>query len=620
MALPWRVCSARLAAPRPRIYNRRRFIVRRVPVTAVAYTVVPLSPQAHLYRVHCRVPDPDPDGQCLRMPAWIPGSYLVRDFAKHVVTVRAHGDDGEVAVQRLDKNTLRCGPVSGDLRLEYTVYARDPSVRKAWLDERRGFFNGSSLFYCPLGRERGSFQLELRRPADAALADWRVATTLCAEQIDEAGWGLYRAADFDELIDHPVELGRFTRADFMVDGIEHAFILSGRFELDAERLCRDVARICAAQREMFGGEPALDRYLFLTHVVGNGYGGLEHRSSCALVCSRDDLPVGERPGEAYRNFLGLCSHEYFHLWNVKRIRPQAVAESDLSGPAYTRDLWHYEGVTSYYDDLFLRRAGICDRQQYLDIIAANATRVERTPGRAVHSLAESSFEAWIKFYQSDENTPNQTVSYYLKGALAALCVDLHLRLHTAHTLDDVMRWLWRRYGATGTPAPEGALEAAIRELAGAASPPLDDWIRGCDDLPLAELLAAFGVRASRRAATSATDTGGPSRDEPLPGYTGMVLRGGAQIASVLADTPAQRAGLSGGDELVAIDGLRCDSQTQARIDRLRAGQRVRVHYFRDDELHETTVSVAAPPADTWVLEAVDEDREAVARRHAWIGG
>jgi predicted metalloprotease with PDZ domain len=426
----------------------------------IRYVVTPADPLAHLFTVSCAVPQPDPRGQAFRLPSWIRGSYLVRDFARHVVQVGATAAGAPVAVERVDKRTLRCAPCRGPLELQYTVYAYDDSVRKAYLDGRRGFFNGSSLLYGVAGQDDRPREIEVRRPGPGAAGRWRVATAMAAQAVDADGFGTYRAADYEEALDHPFELGEFQRIDFDVDGIPHSYVLAGRCEPDTERLARDTAKICQAQRELFGREPALPHYLFLTRVVGSGYGGLEHRASSALICSRNDLP---RPGmngmpREYRAFLGLVSHEYFHLWNVKRITAERFADSDLGAEAYTGDLWHYEGVTSYYDDLALLRAGVVEAPAYLDLLAEAATRLQRTPGRKVHTLAEASFETWLKYYQPDENTPNATVSYYVKGALAALCLDLHLRLHSPVTLDAVMRELWQRHGRAGRPVPERGLE------------------------------------------------------------------------------------------------------------------------------------------------------------------
>ncbi|MBX6419992.1 MAG: M61 family metallopeptidase [Nevskia sp.] len=590
----------------------------------VRYHVV-ADPAAHRFRVRgvLRAPAANP---VFRLPSWIRGSYRVRDFAKHVMDLRARVEGAPAAIERLDKRSFGLRARAGErIELEYQVHALDPSVRKAYLDTRRGFFNGSSLFYCPQGAEGAPFAVEIARPAHLACARWQLATAMTPQAVDAEGFGVYRAADYEELIDHPVEMAEFRRVAFEVDGIPHAFVLSGRCAPDEARLAADAARLCAAQRALFDHEPELERYLFLTQVTGNGYGGLEHRASSALVAARDALP---RPGETrlrkgYRDFLGLVSHEYFHLWNVKRIAPRAFLESDLGAEAYSRDLWAYEGVTSYYDDLMLLRAGLLDAPAYLDLLAIQATRLQRTPGRRVQTLAEASFEAWIKFYQPDDNTPNAAVSYYVKGALVAVCLDLHLRRHSSVNLDEVLRALWRRYGRQGTPAPEGALEAVAAEVSGLdLRPQFDAWLRSTEELPLAELLAEFGVQAERRAARGAEDEGG--RVEPrngAPVWLGLRLRSGeATIAQVLEDSPAQRAGLAAGDALVALDGLRVSAATwDQRLETLAPGREVELHFFRGDELHRVRLVAEAPPQDTWTFTLAKVDGERLARRRAWLG-
>lgn len=591
----------------------------------IRYTVTPAEPLAHLYTVSCAVPRPDPTGQVFRLPSWIRGSYLVRDFARHVVQVGAAAGGRALAVERLDKRTLRCAPCTDPLVLTYTVYAFDDSVRKAYLDGRRGFFNGSSLLYGVVGQDLQPVELEVRRPGPGAAGRWRVATAMPAHAVDADGFGAYRAADYEEALDHPFELGEFERVDFDVDGIPHSYILAGRCEPDAERLARDTARICHAQRELFGQEPKLERYLFLTRVVGNGYGGLEHRASSALICSRNDLP---RPGATgmpreYRAFLGLVSHEYFHLWNVKRITPERFARSDLGAEAYTGDLWHYEGVTSYYDDLTLLRAGVIDAPAYLDLLAETATRLQRTPGRKVHSLAEASFETWLKYYQPDENTPNATVSYYVKGALAALCLDLHLRRHSSTTLDAVMRELWHRHGRDSRPVPERGLEQVAAELSGLPlQREFDAWIRSTGELPLAELLAEFAIDAKLRAPLGDADPGGRTAGKAVGATLGLRLKGGeTTVAHVLAEGPAQRAGISGGDVLVALDGLRVTpGQWPLRLAALRPGQACTLQFFRGDELLSAAVTAEALPEDTWTFALAEvATPERLARRKAWLG-
>ena len=591
-------------------------------MSTIRYRIQPSHPREHYFTVQCRLDSPDPQGQVFRLPSWIRGSYLVRDFAKHVQDLHASAGGEPVAVERLDKRSFRCAPCAGPLTLDYRVYAFDESVRKAFLDTRRGFFNASSLCYRADGA--GDIEIGIEPPQDEACAGWQLATTLDPVQVGADGFGRYRAADYEELIDHPVEMGRYQRLDFDVDGIPHAMVLSGRHAVDGERLTRDLTRICHVQRELFGQEPALREYLFLTYVMGNGYGGLEHRSSTALVCSRKDLPA---PGDArftkdYRSFLGLCSHEYFHLWNVKRITAARFLESDLAAEAYSRDLWHYEGLTSYYDDLFLLRAGVLDAAAYLDLVAENATRLQRTPGRLVQTLADSSFDTWIKYYQPDENTPNAGVSYYIKGGLASLCLDLQLRLHSQVTLDDVLRTLWQRYGAPGIGVPEGGLEQVAQELSGLDLREFfDELLRSTEELPLAELLAAFGVECRQRAPVSDADAGGRVSGEAPAAWAGLKLRGGeTRIAYIQAGSPAAQAGLSVNDQLVAIDGLRvAPGNWPALVAALPAGQPTAVHYFRGDELQETRLVPTAPPADTWTLTLATAEGEVLARRQAWLG-
>ena len=586
----------------------------------VHYVVTPANPRAHLFEVHCEIAKPASAGQVFTLPSWIRGSYLVRDFAKHVTDVSASCGGQAVTVERIDKRSLRCAPCSGALTLQYRVYAYDESVRKAYLDSRRGFFNGSSLFYCPRGFETSPMSVEIK---PAAGSDWKLATTLKAQTVDANGFGVYHASDYEDLLDHPVEMSAFARVDFEAAGIPHAFVLSGRCEPDTARLARDAKQVCEVQHAMFGHEPKLDQYLFLTRVVGTGYGGLEHRSSTALICSRNDLPRDGDSGLSrdYRGFLGLVSHEYFHLWNVKRITAQAFLESDLAAEAYTRDLWHYEGVTSYYDDLFLLRADLFDAPSYLDVLAETATRLERTPGRDRHTLADASFETWIKYYQPDENSGNATTNYYIKGALVALCLDLTLRAESKVTLDDVMRELWVRYGRKGIGVPEGGLEKLAQELSGLdLRPRFDAWLRSTAELPVVELLAKFGVKAERRAAVSENDAGGRNSAKPLAVQLGLKLRGtDLGIAHVITGGAAESAGLAAGDVLVALDGYKLTpGNWSARVATLRAGHEAPIHYFRGDELLTAKITAQAAPLDTWTLTLADGDATALARRKLWL--
>lgn len=595
--------------------------------TPVRYHIVPLDPAAHIFRVTCTVGSPDPAGQCFRLPAWIPGSYMIREFAKNIVELWAECDGCIVACSKIDKSTWRCEPVDGVLVVTCDIYAWDLSVRAAHLDDTHAYFNGTSVFLAAVGHEHEPCVVEIAPPESGPGSDWRVATTLPrGAGTEEWGFGEYRAADYDELVDHPVEIGSFSQVRFHACGVPHDVVITGVHRADLARLASDLEKICTTQIRLFGEPAPMDRYLFMVQVVGDGYGGLEHRSSTSLLASRDDLPLAsDEPGvvrDAYRTFLGLCSHEYFHTWNVKRIKPAAFVPYDLSREAYTPQLWMFEGFTSYYDDLVLVRAGVISPVSYLELLGQNLTRVLRTPGRHKQSVAESSFDAWTKFYRQDENAPNALVSYYAKGAVVALALDLEIRRATQGrcSLDDVMRLLWLRHGQTGLGVGDDGVQRIAEEIAGVGFDAFfAQAVYGTDDLALEPLLAPLGIEMRLRAADGQSDKGGKAgrdgRDRLSIGARLGADAAGAKILNCFDEGPAVRAGLSAGDMIVAIDGLRA---TAANIDKLiagrRAGEVVEVHAFRRDELRMCRLELATAPQDTcWLVFAGGEPSPAARR-------
>jgi predicted metalloprotease with PDZ domain len=590
-------------------------------MSPIRYAIRPSRPEAHIFEVRCAVAHPDPDGQRFSLPVWIPGSYMIREFARHIVSITAQAGGRAVALEKIDKHTWRAAPVPSGaaLTLSYEVYAWDSSVRAAHLDTTHGFFNGTSVFLAVVGQEEAPCLVDIQPPAHGG-ENWRVATALpCAQGEHGAaqpdGFGLYRAMDYDELLDHPVEMGAFAFGSFEAGGVRHDIVLSGRHDCDLERLKADLARICQWQIDLFGAPPPMTRYLFLTQVVDEGYGGLEHRASTALVASRDDLPYSGLQGmpDGYQAYLGLCSHEYFHAWNVKRIKPAAFIPYDFARENHTRLLWAFEGITSYYDDLALVRSGIISNDDYLRLLAKTATQVLKMPGRHRQSVAAASFDAWTHYYRQDENSPNAIVSYYTKGALIALALDLQLRAASdgERSLDDVMRLLWRRHGLSGAGVPEDGVFRAVAEIGGGN---LARWLRraveGTGDVPLARLLKSFGVKWHAEAAGTAPTLGvrlGSGRE--------------ARLATVYDDSPAQRAGLSAGDVLIAVDGLRINADKLPKmLERRRPGERVDIHAFRRDELLCFEVELAAAPADVVKL-AVDAKaaKSAEKLRRGWLG-
>ncbi len=595
---------------------------------AIQYSIVPKDLAGHLFAVTVTVKKPAPEGQVFALPAWIPGSYMIREFARNIVQLRAESAGIPVQAKKIDKHSWHVEPCRGPLTLQYDVYAWDLSVRAAHLDHTHGFFNGTSVFLRAVGQEDLPHVVDIRRPDDPQCSGWRVATALPELRARRYGFGTYVAADYDELIDHPVEMGLFELATFKAHGVPHDVVITGMVpNLDMARLATDLKKICEAQIALF--EPRtkrapMDRYVFMTLAVGDGYGGLEHRASTALICSRADLPVKGRKemSDGYRTYLGLCSHEYFHTWNVKRIKPAVFAPYDYQEENYTSLLWLFEGFTSYYDDLMLVRSGLIDEDAYLGMLAKSINGVLRGSGRNKQSVAESSFDAWVKYYRQDENAPNAIVSYYAKGSLIGLALDLTIRAETngKRSLDDVMRALWKRYGrdfyADGARSGSGVTEAEVETLFDEISGLklkrfFDRYVRGTDDPPFAKLFNSFGIAVSDTRKDAKVSLGVRTGREGSDCKLANVYEGGA----------AHRAGLSGGDLLVAINGIRVTATNlESLLARYRIGDIVQIHAFRRDELMQFTAVLAADGAPQLSLSAQPKPVAEARRRAAWLQG
>ena len=434
--------------------------------TAHQYTIRPKDLGAHLFEVQLTVAAPHPDGQVFAIPNWIPGSYMIRDYAKHVVAIRAESDGLSVQLKKLDKSRWQAAATTRPLTLLLEIYAYDESVSGAHLDNTHAYFNGSCVFPAVEGQQDVACLLDIQAAEDPIAHGWRVATSMRPRMPRPTAYGSYIAADYAELIDHPVEIGDLAVGEFDVRGIPHAIAIRGRTRVDMARICHDLQTLCEQHLELLGAPDDLDRYLFLLHAPGKGYGGLEHRWSSSLVCSRDYLPQRGEEGirDDYRTFLGLASHEYFHLWNIKRLKPAAFTPYDLSAESYTELMWVFEGITSYYDDLVLVRSGLISTESYLELVGQMISKVIRSGGRHRQSVAESSFDAWTKFYKQDANAPNAIISYYTKGALIAATLDLKLRAESDGevSLDDVMRDCWERWGRVSRACPRMALRPSAR--------------------------------------------------------------------------------------------------------------------------------------------------------------
>ena len=575
----------------------------------ITYTLTP-DPKTHQWHITLKFQNPSNSSAVLKLPNWVPGSYLIRDFSRHIITINAECDGQPAALSQTAKNIWQTSPKSGHWVIRYTAYAFDLSVRGSFLDTNRGFFDGSCLFFSIEGRLKDTYSLSF----NDLPKEWRIATSM-----PTTGSNTFQTASYHDLIDHPVELGNIEFLDFEAGGIPHRIALSGHYpDFDRDRLVSDIRKICETELAMFPSPAPFTHYLFLLHVGDNIYGGLEHISSTALLADRHSLPPHgmTEANDAYTQLLGLFSHEYFHAWNVKSIKPAAFAPYDLDRENYTEQLWAFEGITSYYDDLFLARSRTIAPEAYLRLLAQSITRVQQTKGRLKQSLAESSFTAWNKFYKQDENSPNAIVSYYQKGALAALCLDLAIRNKSSgqHTLDSVMQQHYRDWLDTRQGIPEKQWQARCQAFTGLD---LEDFFQTTlyttSDLPLAELLATIGIGLQWQA--QPRGHGGaflsePPTETPAPasdfGARFKQNSDHATLTHVFNGGSAENAALCPQDKIIAIDGYAC-TDLAAQWAQLPIGYTARLHYFRTGILYVADITVQTAEADTAVLYITDRE-------------
>jgi predicted metalloprotease with PDZ domain len=585
---------------------------------------------SHLFNITCHVNVRGHEKLVVSLPSWIPGSYLIRDFAKNIVQIKAFCGGKELQMQKLDKDSWSVQTSGKPITVYYQIYARDLSVRTAFLDQFRAFFNGTSLFIRIHGLESKEHVVSISKPEWLdENKNWKVATSMPQSHLDQFGFGDYTSASYDALIDHPFEISEFLQSSFRVQGVRHDVVVVGCPHANIRKICNDLKLIVKTQIK-FWGELPVDRYTFLINAVSDGYGGLEHSHSTALICSKLDLPTGtdENIDDNYLRFLGLCSHEYFHLWNVKRLKPEKFSPYDLTKENYTELLWAFEGITSYYDDLMLCRAGLIDANRYLNLLAKTITSVKKTRGHSKQTLAESSYYAWTKFYKQDESAINTIVSYYTKGSLAALSLDLHLRKKTKGrtSLDTVMRALWKKYGRTGIGIPEDGIEAVAAEVSGLNLKIFfDQTIRSTQQLPLKKLLSHAGIELHFTAPQNALDSGGVITEPTNAnvqkikhdlGFTYTDTPSGLRVKQVFDNSAAQRSGLAPQDMIVAFNRTRPSKNNVQRIvDLEKKNTSIPIHIFRDDVLHKLQFKIEPAQRDTAYLHSYSSENSIFS---AWL--
>lgn len=543
------------------------------------------------------------DSPKLWLPAWIPGSYLMREFARNITAVHYQiTDDTNKSTEtqraiKTDKNTWQLPKVKAgqSVDVHYEVYCYDLSVRTAYVDQQRLYGNFTSLALAVDGQEYAPIQVSLMVPA-AFLANKPESRVLLACGLESTHLRLdgqqcfaLQANSYHELIDYPFEIAEQDKFDFIVQDhahqtLHHRFYLSGKHNANMGRLQQDVTQICQTYLDWLGDAPFND-YTFMTFASGQDYGGLEHINSTSLITPRRDLPSIDEPkvpSSDYQRFLGLCSHEYFHAWWVKTVRPDVMLEVDLRREAFTPLLWIFEGFTSYIDDFMLQASGVIDKPSYLKLLAEQINRYYQTPGRAYQSVAESSFDAWIKLYRNDENTGNAGISYYNKGALVALCLDLILleKSNGRYRLFDVIKAFYAQ-AKQHDNRRIGISSADMGKVVGQFMP-LTDWqeferryVNGVEELPIDALLTANGIKIHVNSKETA--------DKHVPwGMRCSETPAGLKVNRVTRDSAAAKAGISAHDVIIAIDGIKADTKQLASLSK--AEREVECYLFRRDEL------------------------------------
>jgi len=585
-------------------------------VPTLHYQVSMPQPESHIFEVVLRVGGWQASVLDLKMPVWTPGSYLVREYAKHLQEFSAEDvDESPLLWKKLSKNhwQIKTGshPAGGLVNasgrrttiVRYRIFASELTVRTNHLDRTHGFFNPAAVFCYLPGYEGVPIRVTVIPPQP----EWQVVTPL---PLVPGEANTFLAKDFDTLVDSPFEIGTHRIYYFDVEGRHHELVIWGEGNEQPSRMVQDIEQIIKVESRMFGGLP-YDRYVFLLHLSASGYGGLEHKYSCTLNYPR----LGFRAPDQYHRFLQLVAHEFFHLWNVKRIRPKALEAFDYEGENYTPSLWFCEGATSYYDLLIPLRAGIYDAKTFLQSLSKDITRLLTTPGRLVQSASESSWDAWIKLYRRDANSDNSQISYYIKGAMISLLLDLLIRArhNNARSLDDVMRYLWQEFGISEIGFTPEQLQAALTNVAGIN---LDEffakYIDGTDELPFDDYLEPFGLQLQ------SVENG---NSVPFTGWTVKAENGKPMIKFVHSDSPAEMAGINADDELLAINGLRVTAeQLSERLKDFQAGETLSVTVFHQDELLTTSLTLAPPRPSAYRIVPVKQSSLAQENNFkGWLG-
>ena len=580
----------------------------------VQYKISPSNLNSHLFDVSIHFQSEADKTYTLSLPAWLPGSYMIRDFAKNIITINAKDEqNSQLDLQAIDKQTWQVTATNKQTNIHYQVFAFDLSVRTAYLDTQRGFFNGSSTFLAIEELIDHACSLQISAPSDNT--DWRVATGLPrGNNTTKYAFGEYEADDYAHLIDCPVAIGNFDSFEFEVEGVVHHMVFTSKHYGDRARISSDVSKLCQHHINLFGEAP-FKEYWFITHLLADGFGGLEHKNSTILQASRFDLPNPNKPNELsedYQAFLSLCSHEYFHAWNVCRIKPKAFIPYQLDQESYTEQLWAYEGITSYYDDFSLFRAGLITFEAYLTILSKAATRVYRGKGELKQSVTQSSFYTWTKFYQQGPDAVNNIVSYYVKGSLIALWLDLTIREKSAgqYSLDNLMKELWIHFGRPNVGTQQEDFINIVNILCNEdISDDFKNLLNTAKRVELTELLSKVGVsfNTSKFKELNKIETIETTDYVPYIGAQYKPQPVGLKVSQVIEDSPAAKAGIAVNDVIIAVDKMHATEKSLQKLaNYLPENSEVACHYLRDDQLLTSTLQFTDSPLTGVILSEIDQ--------------
>ena len=568
----------------------------------IHYLVAMSQPETHLFEITLHLVDYSSPILDLKLAVWTPGSYLVREYAKNLQDFEAFAENKPLNWQKLTKNHWQIEKIGiSELTVRYRIFANELSVRTNHLDSTHGYFNGAALFFRIPGWDKQPIRVTIVPPQP----EWQVTTALPHLREET---NTFLASDFDTLVDTPFEIGSHQLYKFEVLGKPHKLAIWGQGNYQVQQMIADIQKIIQVEAQMFGGLP-YQQYVFLLHLFSQAFGGLEHKDSCSLIYQR----FGFRAQDKYHRFLQLVAHEFFHLWNVKRIRPKALEVFDYDQENYTPSLWFCEGTTCYYDLLIPLRAGIFDVKSYLNNLGKEITRYEMTPGRKVQPVSESSFDAWIKLYRPDANSGNSQISYYLKGEMVSLLLDLLIRSthNNQRSLDDVMLKMWQQFGQAEIGYTPEQLQEVIESVAGIdLTDFFKHYIDSTDDLPFNQYLEPFGLQLVAE-----------QQEEPYLGVRINTENGREMVKFVETGSPAQVEGIDAGDELLAIDRIKVTAGSLSdRLKDYQPNDTIQVAVFHQDELRTYSITLASPHPAKYQVKPVEHPNSKQQQNFAgWLG-